>query len=92
VNVFFLILIFFVVGMALRYFFSPPQRLTDNLNFFVIHLAFPAVILTIVPFIELSVDVLIPLVSYWGLIPLAWILSKVLARLFSWSRDIECVL
>jgi len=91
VNVFVLILLFFLLGLATRYFLSPPQRLTEILNLFVINIAFPAVILTVVPFMSLSVDALIPLAAYWGLVPVAWLLSKSLSRYFHWSDDIQLV-
>ena len=90
-NVFVLIILFFLLGLATRYFLSPPQRLTELLNLFVINIAFPAVILTAVPFMTLSVDALIPLAVYWGLVPICWLLSIGLGRYFNWSGDIRCV-
>lgn len=90
-NVFVIIVVFFVVGAALRFFASPPQRLTDVLNLFVVHIALPALILTIVPFLTFNITMLIPAVSYWLLVPATWLLSYLLARYFSWSRDIRCV-
>lgn len=90
-SAFFLIIGFFLLGLAYRFCFSSVQGLTDGLNFYAIHVALPALILTIVPSITLSFDVLIPSLSFWILVPFTWFLTKKINQYFKWTKEIECV-
>ena len=91
-NIFFYIAIFFAVGIALKQLVSKPQLIVDWLNRFIIHIAYPAVILSIIPSMEVTYEILIPTLSYWLLIPITWLSAQALARLFGWSRAVTFVL
>ena len=54
-------------------------------------MAYPAVILTIVPAMEVTQDILIPTLVYWLLIPFMWMVVTVLAALFSWPKAVKMV-
>ena len=87
-TLFFTIFFFFSIGLLWKRFFSPSENVADYLNQFVIHIAFPAVILSTIPSMEISTDIIIPVISYWGIVLLAWPVSKIISKTLSFSKDI----
>lgn len=68
------------------------EGISLTLNSLVINLAFPAVIFSIVPNMQLDTDVFIPFLSYWLLIPIVWGLSFFIAKQCHWPNDVRCVM
>ncbi len=57
-----------------------------------INIAFPAVILTIIPTMDINIDALIPFLTYWLLVPITWTLSMLIAKKLAWPSDIRCAM
>lgn len=91
-TIFLIIPLFFLFGVVLRYWLKDSSQWVDRLNAFVVHIAFPAVIIRIVPEMDVSGDILFPVVTYWLIIPLMWWFSRFICRLCQWNKDIQHVM
>ncbi|MCU0975594.1 MAG: AEC family transporter [Steroidobacteraceae bacterium] len=64
---------------------GPPQGLADALNWWVINVALPALVLSIVPGLPLSAELWFPAVAMWFVFLGGWAVFAAAGRAFGWS-------
>lgn len=85
-DAFWLLLTCLALGAAVARFAQPPIGLAQMLNWWVINIALPALVLYLVPRIELHLDLWFLVVSQWLVFGGAWLLFALLGRQLGWSR------
>jgi len=65
---------------------SPPASLAQGLNWWVLNVALPALVLSIVSRLELSADLWFPAVAMWAVFLVGWLAFTWLGGLRGWSR------
>jgi len=69
-----------------------PENASDVLNRFVIDVCLPAMILRVLPALKMRWDVLVLVITPWTLAAIAWLLSRLLARLCRFDRATSAAL
>lgn len=80
-------LILLVAGQIMRRIPGFPADTDKSLNLYVIYVALPALVLVQVPKLEMSSDLLVPLLMPWLVVAVASALVLIVCRLFGWSRE-----
>lgn len=80
------VLALLLLGVAIGRWPGRPRALGASLDWFVVRVAFPARIITLVPQIEPDVSALVPVAVAWAVMGLVMLAAVVAARLFGWSR------
>ena len=63
-----------------------PEGLSLSLNWWMLYIALPALILEQITQVDLALDMLYPAIALWGLFLGAWWLTALVGRLRGWSR------
>lgn len=80
------ILVLLALGVLVQRWPGRPAGLADGLAWFVVRIAFPARIITLVPEIEADQTAIVPVAVAWGVMALVMVVLAVAARLLGWSR------
>lgn len=80
---------FFIVGFAARRFITEPTSIVKWINFFIIYVSFPAIILMKVPQLEFSNQVIIPVLVAWSWLAIGATMVLLLSRWLNWSKPTE---
>lgn len=81
-------IVIFCLGVGLLTARLPhPQGLAQALNWWVIYIALPAVVLSQVTRLDSSAPLLLPALSIWLVFLGGWLLMAVAGRLLGWTRD-----
>ncbi len=83
-----LIVAYLVIGWVLQRTRSLPEQSGFVLNQYVIYVAVPALILLHLPKLEITADVLAPLITPWGMYLLAMVLVLLASKVFQWNREL----
>lgn len=83
-----LIIGYLFVGWVLQRFRSMPEDTSLVLNQYVIHVALPAMILLYLPQLEITREVLTPILTPWVMYGLALLLVWLASRIFKWERTL----
>ena len=75
-----------LLGVAIGRWPGRPGALGPSLDWFVVRVAFPARIITLVPQIQPDVSALVPVAVAWAVMGLVMLAVVVAARMFGWSR------
>lgn len=87
-----LLILCLLMGIFVRRFISFPEQLVPSINWWLITIALPCVILTLIPHTQFDRSSLFPVLSMW-LVFLGALLLVLLARTFAgWSREVCGVL
>jgi hypothetical protein len=100
-NAVLLVLLFLLIGVIFRslslwqrrnpsataWTIALPENLADGLTSFVLYVSLPATILTRIPGIEASPDLLVPVALPWGMLVITALLVVLVSRVFRWSRS-----
>ncbi len=87
-----LLILCLLMGIFVRRFISFPEQLVPSINWWLITIALPCVILTLIPHTQFDRSSLFPVLSMW-LVFLGALLLVLLARTFTgWSREVCGVL
>jgi predicted permease len=89
---FILIALFVGLGMLFRKVKAFPDQTAQVLNMFALYVALPAVILTKVPKLNFSSDMILPAIVPWAMLAVSAALILILGKKFSWSRETTGVL
>lgn len=81
-----LLLTCLLLGVATARLARPPESLADSLNWWVINISLPALILVLVPQIEMQASLWFLVASQWLVFLGGWVLFASLGRLRGWSR------
>ncbi len=84
---FLLIIIFMLIGMALRRIQVFPDDTGKVLNLFVIYISLPALVLQKIPELEFSREILVPALMPWGMLLFSCTLILVLSKILKWERE-----
>lgn len=83
----FILLIFcLALGVLVARYARPPMGLAQGLNWWVINIALPALILDLIPRLHPDSRIWFLVVSQWGVFLGAWLLFAMLGRRLGWSR------
>ena len=86
----FTLLLFFAFGIILQKIlpFKTQQLLTKTLNWYVITIALPALVVTSLSKVAISSDLLLPILTAWGLFFISVLFTLVASKIFSWSKPL----
>ena len=82
-----LILCFFAGGYLLKGSLSDPGRWSLQLNRYIINLALPALVLQVIPALELRQDMLLMLISPWLIMGVSAAAVVLFQRIYQWDRQ-----
>lgn len=83
-----LLVVIFCVGAGLAVARLPhPSGLAQSLNWWVVYIALPAVVLGQITVLDSSAPLLLPALSIWLVFLGAWLFVALAGRLLGWSRD-----
>lgn len=88
-QIIFSIIGFFLAGFISQRYISDSPTLVKRINYFIIYVSLPAIILLKVPQLEFSNQVIIPVVAAWVWLLCGVVLTLLLSRFFSWGRPLE---
>ncbi len=74
------------LGMLVRRFASPPDNLAHSINWWVLYVALPAIVLELIPRIRFDPQLWFPIAGTWVLFAGSWLLFAWLGRMLGWSR------
>lgn len=75
------------LGVFVRHFAQPPIGLAQMLNWWVINIALPALVLAVVPTIHLDTSLWFLIISQWLVFGGAWLLFATIGPKLHWSRS-----
>ena len=81
-----LLIVCFVLGLAVQRFAEPPAGMAQSLNWYVLNIAFSALVLHLVPTLRFDTDLWFLVVSMWLVFLGAWGVFEVIGRRLQWSR------
>jgi predicted permease len=81
-----LLIVCLLLGMAVNRYARPPIGLAAGLNWWLINVALPAMILELVPRLQFDLHLIYLVLSQWLVFGLAWLLFAALGRRLRWSR------
>jgi predicted permease len=87
VNAFLLLIVCLLLGVAVARLTSPPPTLASGLNWWVLHIALPALVLHLIPQLTLSWDMWFLVVSMWLVFGLCWLLFALIGAARGWTRE-----
>jgi predicted permease len=84
---FLLLIACLLLGFAVARIASPPPSLANGLNWWVLHIALPALVLHLIPQLTLSWDMWFLAISMWLVFGLGWLLFATLGKSLRWTRQ-----
>lgn len=75
-----------ILGVLVARFARPPENMVNGLNWWVLRIALPALVLKLIPQLEFHPDLWFPIVAIWIVFGGAWLLFGTLGPLIGWSR------
>jgi predicted permease len=85
---FVIILTFLLIGMALRRVPEFSDETGRILNLFVIYVSLPALVLINIPALDLSENLLVPIIMPWAMLLLSCGIILALSRILHWRREV----
>lgn len=84
----YILIILFVAGYSLKFIKGVDKDLYQKINTFIIFLPLPAITLYTIPKLELTTEMIYPVISAWMIFLLAIPFFYVLKRIFNWSNNL----
>lgn len=81
-----LLFVCLALGVVVKRYFGPPAGLAQNLNWWVLNIALPALVLDLMPRIHLDPHLWFPVASMWLVFLGAWLLFALIGHYRGWSR------
>jgi predicted permease len=81
-----LLIVCLTLGMAVKRFAAPPPGMAQSINWWVINIALPALVLTMIPHMHLDPHLWFLVVAMWVVFAGSWLLFGALGRRLNWSR------
>lgn len=82
-----LLFVCLVLGMLVARFARPPAGMVHGLNWWVINVALPALVLELIPKVKPDAQLWFPVVAMWLVFAGAWLLFALVGRWRGWSRQ-----
>ncbi|MEO8804123.1 MAG: AEC family transporter [Rudaea sp.] len=81
-----LLFVCLVLGMLVARFANPPAGMAHGLNWWILYVALPAIVLELIPRVHFDAQLWFPIVSMWLVFAGAWLLFGTLGPRLGWSR------
>ena len=81
-----LLIVCFALGVLVARYASPPQGLAQGINWWVIYIALPALVLELIPGLQFDPQLWFLVVTMWIVFLGAWALAAIVGRILGWSR------
>ncbi|GGZ19435.1 transporter [Echinicola pacifica] len=89
----YLVVLCLLIGIGLQWVSSLPKDAPKSLNTYLIYVVLPALALLYIPDTELSLDLLLPVLTAWISFGLSWLLFANLGKRMGWSKaTIGCLI
>src|SRR5690625_1059068 len=75
-----------ILGFLAARFARPPENMDSGLNWWVLRIALPALVLELIPRLQFDPDLWFPIVAIWIVFGGAWLLFGTLGPRLGWSR------
>jgi len=76
-----------LLGVLVARFAKPPAGIVHGVNWWVINVALPALVLALVPKVKVDAQLWFPVATMWVTFFGAWLLFAVLGKMLNWSRE-----
>lgn len=76
-----------ILGALVARFAKPPAGIVHGINWWVINVALPALVLALVPKVKVDAQLWFPVASMWLVFFGAWLVFAVLGRMLGWTRQ-----
>lgn len=76
-----------LLGVLVARFAKPPSGIVHGINWWVIQIALPALVLQLVPRVKIDTQLWFPVATMWIVFFGAWLLFALLGRWLGWSRE-----
>ncbi|WP_198651559.1 AEC family transporter [Dyella sp. C11] len=76
-----------LLGALVARFAKPPAGIVHGINWWVINIALPALVLALVPKVKVDAQLWFPVVSMWVVFFGAWVVFALLGKALGWSRE-----
>jgi len=86
-NALLLVIVCLALGLVVARTVKPPSTLSESLNWWVLNVALPALVLHLVPGIELGWSLWFPIAAIWFVFLGGWALFTMLGRVWHWPRQ-----
>ena len=83
-----LLIICLLLGIAARRFLTFPEQLVPSINWWLITIALPALIITLIPHTPINKESLIPIAGMWVVFLGALLVAVVMGKVFAWSKEV----
>lgn len=80
---------FFLLGFIARRFIADPTDVVKWINYFIIYISLPAIILLKVPQLEISRQVIIPVAAAWLWVLIGGLITIAVSRWMNWAKTTE---
>ncbi len=80
------LLLLFMLGIIARYFSFLPKEVYRSINKFILYVPLPAIVLTKIPFLEITHEVIFPIASAWIIFFASVLFAYVFCRLFHYDK------
>jgi predicted permease len=81
-----LLIVCFSLGVLVARYAHPPQGLAQGINWWVIYIALPALVLELIPRLEADPQLWFLVAAMWIVFLGAWALAEIVGRALAWSR------
>lgn len=81
-----LLLACLLLGAAVARYAKPPSGMVHGINWWVLRVALPALVLDLVPKVKVDTHLWFPVAAMWVVFFGAWLLFAILGRVLNWSR------
>lgn len=86
-----LLIICLLAGILVRRYLPFPEQMVPSINWWLITIALPCVILTLIPHTDFNSNALFPIAGMWIVFLGALLLSLLMGKIFNWSREVTGV-
>lgn len=82
----YILLLLFIIGIIAQYVEFLPNELHRKINQFILFIPLPAIVLTKIPFIEITHEVIFPIASAWIIFFVSALFAYVFCRIFNYDK------
>ncbi len=86
-NTFLLLFLCFALGIAVKRFAGPPAGMAQGLNWWILNVALPALVLDLIPRLHFDRQLWFLVVSMWFVFAGSWAVCAAFGHWFKWSRE-----
>lgn len=89
----YILLLLFIIGVVAQFFTFLPKDLFRKINQFILFLPLPAIVLTKIPFLEITHEVMFPIASAWIIFFASAIFAYLFCKIFDYDKKtMACII